>query len=187
MPTQPTYTWTHVKAQLKDLQKDDFLLLLHDLYALNADNRLFLTTRLLAGTPAEMVAPYRKAISQVFNPDRGLHSQQLRVARKAVNDFKKLCHDPLPVIDLMLFYVEEGASCARTYGNLDSAVYQSLASVYLEAAKRTADLADPATTEGLRPRFAQLVRDAAALGWGLHEELINTYLSYLPPDDDESL
>ena len=68
MPTQPTYTWTHVKAQLKDLQKDDFLLLLHDLYALNADNRLFLTTRLLAGTPAEMVAPYRKAISQVFNP-----------------------------------------------------------------------------------------------------------------------
>ena len=57
-----------MKARLKDLQQDDFLLLLHDLYALNADNRLFLTTHLLAGTPTEMVAPYRKAISQVFNP-----------------------------------------------------------------------------------------------------------------------
>ncbi|WP_423225855.1 hypothetical protein [Candidatus Amarolinea aalborgensis] len=68
MPTKLTYTWTHVKARLKDLQPDDFLLLLHDLYALNADNRLFLTTRLLGGTPTEMVAPYRTAISQVFNP-----------------------------------------------------------------------------------------------------------------------
>ncbi len=68
MPTQPTYTWTHVKAQLKDLQKDDFLLLLHDLYALNADNRLSLTTRVLAATPAAMVARYRKAIFQEFNP-----------------------------------------------------------------------------------------------------------------------
>ena len=68
MPTKLTYTWTHVKARLKDLQPDDFLLLLHDLYALNADNRLFLTTRLLGGTLTEMMAPYRKAISQVFNP-----------------------------------------------------------------------------------------------------------------------
>lgn len=187
MPKQSTYTWTHVNARLRNLEKGDFLLLLHDLYALNADNRLFLTTRLLTGTPAEMVAPYRKAISQVFNPDRGLPSLQLRVARKAVNDFKKLCHDPLPVIDLMLFYVEEGVTCARSYGNLDLPVYRSLASVYLEAAERTANLGDPATTEGLRPRFAQLVRDAADLGWGLHDELINIYLSYLPPDDDESI
>lgn len=91
MPKQPTYTWTHVKAQLRNLEKDDFLRLLHDLYALNADNRLFLTTRLLAGTPAEMVAPYRKAISQVFNPDRGHPSLQLGAARKALNDFKKAC------------------------------------------------------------------------------------------------
>lgn len=69
MPTRLPYTWTHVKARLKDLQPADFLLLLHDLYALNADNRLFLTTHLLvAGTPTEMVAPYRKAICQVFNP-----------------------------------------------------------------------------------------------------------------------
>jgi len=68
MPTQPTYTWTHVKARLKDLQPDDFLLLLHDLHALKADNRLFLTTRVLGGGPADMAAPCRKAISQVFNP-----------------------------------------------------------------------------------------------------------------------
>jgi len=65
MPTRLPYTWTHVKARLKDLQPADFLLLLHDLYALNADNRLFLTTRLPSATPA---APYRKAICQVFNP-----------------------------------------------------------------------------------------------------------------------
>lgn len=31
MPTQPTYTWTHVRARLKDLEKGDFLLLLRDL------------------------------------------------------------------------------------------------------------------------------------------------------------
>ena len=57
MPTQPTYTWTPVKARLKDLQPDDFPLLLHDLYPLNAYNRLFLTTHLLGATATEMAAP----------------------------------------------------------------------------------------------------------------------------------
>lgn len=97
MPKQPTYTWTHVNARLRNLEKDDFLRLLHDLYALNADNRLFLTTRLLAGTPAEMVAPYRKAISQVFNPvtiARSPHSEmrplQIRLDNPVRGDYTYL-------------------------------------------------------------------------------------------------
>ena len=182
MPKQSTYTWTHVNARLRNLEKGDFLLLLHDLYALNADNRLFLTTRLLTGTPAEMVAPYRKAISQVFNPDRGLPSLQLRVARKAVNDFKKLCHDPLPVIDLMLFYVEEGVTCARSYGNLDLPVYQSLASVYRSAAELVSEINDPAQIEAFKPRFQAIIRDTREIGWGFHDGLIDIYTNVLPTD-----
>ncbi|MFZ1597720.1 MAG: hypothetical protein WAW26_17880 [Anaerolineae bacterium] len=182
MPTQPTYTWTHVNARLRNLEKDDFLRLLHDLYALNADNRLFLTTRLLAGTPAEMVAPYRKAISQVFNPDRGHPSLQLGAARKALNDFKKACQDRLLVIDFMLFYVEQGVVCTRTYGDIDAPFYNSLLSVYRSAAELVSEINDPAQIEAFKPRFQAIIRDTREIGWGFHDGLIDIYTNVLPTD-----
>ena len=91
MSKHPTYTWTHVKARLKELQQDDFLLLLHDLYALNADNKVFLATCFFAVTPDEMAAPYRRIIRQAFSPDRCLPSLHRRAARKTLTDFRNVC------------------------------------------------------------------------------------------------
>ncbi len=46
-----TPTWSHLKPHLQRLEKQDLLLLLRDLYVLNADNKVFLSTRLLASIP----------------------------------------------------------------------------------------------------------------------------------------
>ena len=102
---------------------------------MNADNKVFLSTRLLAGTPDEISEPYRRIIRQVFNPDRGMPSFRLSAARKALNDFKKASADPLLVLDLMLFYVEQGVICTDTYGDIDEPFYDSLLSVYNSAAR----------------------------------------------------
>ncbi len=104
MPTQPPQSWSKLKTHLQHLDKEELLLLLRDLYALNADNKVFLSSRFLAATPEEMAAPYRRIIRQVCNPDRGMPSLQLGAARKALNDFKKACADSLLLIDFMLFY-----------------------------------------------------------------------------------
>ena len=185
MPTQQTHTWSQLKTRLKDLEKDKLLLLLHDLYDLNADNRLYLSTRFLAGTSEEMVAPYRRIIQRVLNPDRGVPSLNLSAARKALNDFKKLCTDTPAVIDLMLFYVEQGVICTRTYGDIDAPFYDSLISVYSSAAELTTKTDNPALTAALRPRFEELVRDVEDLSWGIHDNLMDIYWNVLLQGEDE--
>ena len=48
MSTQSAHPWSHLKPHLQRLDKDALVLLLRDLYALNADNKVFLSTRFLA-------------------------------------------------------------------------------------------------------------------------------------------
>ncbi|MFZ1238844.1 MAG: DUF6155 family protein [Anaerolineae bacterium] len=183
-PTQSRQSWSHLKTHLSRLDKDDFLLLLHDLYALNADNKVFLATRFFAATPDEMAAPYRRIIQQVFNPDRGMPSLQLGAARKALNEFKKACADPLLVIDFMLFYVEQGVTCTNSYGDIDAPFYQSLFSVYRDAAELTRHLANPALIEQFRPRFTKIIRDLSNVGWGIQDAMVETYWDRLPETEN---
>ena len=179
--TSPS-SFSHLKPHLQRMEKEELLLLLRDLYALNADNKVFLSTRVLAATPVEMAEPYRKAIRKVFNPERGLPSLKLSEARKALNDFKKACADPIAVIDLMLFYVEQGVICTKTLGDIDGPFYASLASVYHSAAELAGSVADLTVIDQFQPRFVKIVRDTSRMGWGLHDELQEIFTTILPPD-----
>jgi hypothetical protein len=183
MPTRtPTQSWSHLKPHLQRLEKEELLRLLHDLCALNVDNKVFLNSRFLAATSEEMAEPYRKIIRQVFNPNRGLPSFKLGAARKALNDFKKACADPVAVVDLMLFYVEQGVICTRTYGDIDEPFYASLASVYRSAAELTAGIADLTLVDQFYHRFDGIVRDTSPIGWGLQEEFQDIFATVLPAE-----
>ncbi len=153
-----------------------------DLYALNADNKVCLATRFLAATPEEMTAPYRRIIRQVCNPDRGMPSLQLGAARKALDDFKKACADPVRVIDFMLFYVEQGVICTNSYGDINAPFYESLLSVYRSAAELTSQLGDLAVIAQFRPRFEKLIQDTGNIGWGFHDGMVDIYWTFLPSD-----
>ena len=169
----PTQSWSRLKPQLQRLEKDELVQLLRDLYALNADNKVFLTTRFLAATPEEVAEPYRKIIRQVFNPGRsGFPSLEIGVARKALNDFKKACADPLAVIDFMLYYVEQGVICTNTYGDIHASFYSSLLSVYRNATELVAKTDDPDVIELFHPRFHDIIRDTGQIGWGFHDGIL---------------
>jgi hypothetical protein len=176
----PTLTWSHLKPHLQRLEKDELLALLRELYGLNADNKAFLATRLLQASSDAIAEPYRKVVRQVFNPDRGFPSLQLSTARKALNDFKKACNDPLLLIDFMLFYVEEGVTCTRTYGDISAPFYSSLLSVYRSAAELTSALKTPDLMDPFQPRFQGIIDDTRDIGWGFHDGLIDIYTSVLP-------
>ena len=92
---------------------------------------------------SEQPVPAPECYLQAFNPDRGLTSLKLSAARKALNGFKKACADPIAVIDLMLFYVEQGVVCTNTYGDIDGPFYDSLISVYEAAARLVSELKLP--------------------------------------------
>jgi hypothetical protein len=178
MPTQPSHAWSSLKPHLKELDKDALILLLRDLHALNVENRLFLAARFQTATVDELAEPYRAVISAAFTPPH----LDVRAARQAVNDFQKLLHEPLPVIDLLLFYVEQGVLCTTTYGDIGAAFYDSLDAAFLRAARMAAELADPATITALRPRFAAIADAVGNVGWGMYEAMQNTYQNIFPPE-----
>jgi hypothetical protein len=182
MPTQSTPTWSHLQPHLQRLDKAALVDLLRDLHELNADNRTFLAARFLATTPSEAAAPYRRIVRQVFNPSRGAPSLHLDAAAKALRDFRKLCADPMAVIDFMLFYVEQGVICTNSYGDIDAPFYENLLSVYSSAAELAGSQTD-AVIEQLRPRFAKIVPDTGKIGWGFHEGLEQIYWDLLPEPD----
>lgn len=182
MPTKPP-TWTQLKEQLNHYEKPELLRLLQELYQLNTDNKLFLATRLIQVDPNELAEPYRKAIQAEFNPRRGFPRLNLRSARKAINDFKKACANPAAVADLMIFYVEQGVICTRTYGDIDERFYASLESVYAEAINVITQSNDSVMLEYFRPRMQQIVYNTRNIGWGFHDELSRLYQEeYLPAE-----
>ena len=176
----PTQSWSHLKSHLQRLEKDELVQILRDLYRLNADNKVFLTTRFLSTTPDEMAEPYRKIVRKVFNPEGpGFPSLQLGLARKALNDFKKACADPIAVIEFMLFYVEQGVICTNTYGDIDAPFYSSLFSVYRNATDLVAEIDDPAVIEPLHARFLTIIRDSDRIGWGFYDGIVEASTAIL--------
>ena len=121
-----------------------------------------------------------RSSARCSTPNGASPSLKLSAARQALNDFKKACNDPLLLIDLMLFYVEEGVVCTRTYGDISAPFYQSLLSVYRSAAELTSGIKDPRLMDPFKPRFQAIIRDTPMIGWGFPDGLIDIYTSVLP-------
>jgi hypothetical protein len=177
MSNHPKFTWSQVKERLDLMEKRELLRLLRDLFELNVDNKFFLAARVFTDSPDVVVEPYRRVIRQVFNPEQGLPSLELRKARKALSDFQKTGAPPLATIDLMIFYVEQGLICTLSYGDIDEAFYTSLESVFALAAQAVNRLDEPALAEEMRPRFTNIVRKSSGTGWGFHDTLQEIYYS----------
>ncbi len=182
MDKQKSPTWSQVKKQLAQLEAKDLLDIIGELYKLNQDNKVFLSSQWGQGTAEVLVEPYRRAIKREFNPDRGFPRIKVGAARKALNNFKKSSADPLAVVDLMIFYVEQGVICTNNYGDIDENFYSSLESVYAEAVALLLRLGSRELIEQFRPRLKRIVSDTSGIGWGFHDQLSDIYYSEYPPE-----
>ncbi|MFN8486623.1 MAG: DUF6155 family protein [Caldilineaceae bacterium] len=181
MPTEAKPpTWTTIKRALADLDQAALIELVRDLYQLNNDNKVFLSTRFTSVDVQTLAEPYRKAIREQFNPARGFPKLNLRSARKALNDFKKACSDPTAVADLLIYYVEQGVICTKNYGDIDENFYSSLESVYDEAITVIVKQNDAALAEQFYARMRRIVRDTSGMGWGFHDYLAEEFHSRYP-------
>jgi hypothetical protein len=176
-------TWATVKRALADLDQAALLDLVRQLYQLNNDNKVFLSSRFTTVDVETLAEPYRKTIREQFNPTRGFPKLNLRAARKALNDFKKACSDPAAVADLLIYYVEQGVICTKNYGDIDENFYSSLESVYSEAIDVILKQDAAALAEQFYPRMRRIVRDTSNIGWGFHDFLQDEFHSRYPSVD----
>ena len=181
MPSNPS--WSRIRSHLLTLNKDDLLKVIQDLYQLNNDNKVFLNSHLGMGDPETLAQPYRKTIKQVFNPDRGFPSLSLRAARKALNDFRKASANPGAIVDMMLYYVEQGVACTNEYGDINEAFYNSLEGVFEDAVGLINKTGSPEMTEAFRSRVEQIIKDTSGIGWGFHDFISDVYQVQYPSED----
>lgn len=125
---------------------------------------------------AEVLEKYKKIIKNEFFPARGFGKVRLSIARKAVNDFKKITNSKTELADIMLFYVENGVEYTNDYGDIDEAFYSSMESVYESALSHI-------SKSNLEDEFYEccdcVVSATSGIGWGFHDGLCDIFYTYL--------
>jgi hypothetical protein len=132
----------------------------------------YYSTQLGHGYSEDLLEKYKTVIRKEFFPTRGFGSARLSIARKAINDYKKVSRNLLGLIDLMLFYVEMGVRYTNEYGDINEAFYNSMESVYDGVLKLI-------TVNGLQDHYQtrsrKIVTDTRGIGWGFHDALSDMY------------
>jgi hypothetical protein len=161
-------TLTQLKKHLKDASKEDLIEDIAVLFKSQPAVKDYFALKLNPEGGSAIAESYKKKIENEFFPTRGLGRARLSIARKAVNDFKKVCTMPIAVADIMVFYVEQGVRFTREYGDINESFYNSMESMYDEALKLICRCKLQAEFE---ERCRGIVDDTSGMGWGFHDGL----------------
>jgi len=121
----------------------------------------------------EILKRHKQKIRNEFFPPRGFGKLNLREAKKAISDFKKICPDKTLEIELMLFYVENCVEFTAEFGDISETFYNSAESVYGQVVK-----AINCEGEIMYDKFAERLQNAAenaCEGWGFRDALMDIY------------
>ncbi len=118
---------------------------------------------------------YKRRIKREFFPERGFGGGRPSVGKAPILQFIKISSSPDKLIDLMLYYVEQGVKYTLVYGDINEPFYESIESVY----KDSLDLIKENNLyEQFRIRCKKVKTDTRGMGWGFGdyiEELFEKY------------
>lgn len=182
--------WSAVRQEIISLEKPALLSLVKDLYESASINRDFIQARFNSGeAAAEALEKYRNKIVEQFYPLRGEPKLKLGEARKAIRDYRKATGNLLGTMDLMMTYVENGASFTHDYGDIDERFYDSVESVLGEL-----DALFRAKGQEFYPQFSERLEKVAEMssrvGWGFGDfvsDIVIQLYTDLGDDEDEEL
>ncbi len=114
-----------MNQELKQLGKEELYSLILELSSLKKENAEFVRLKLQSGTE-EAVTYYKKKIRNTLWQEK----INLREARKAITDFKKISKAPELLLELMVFYVEMGVEIGEKYGDMYESFYFSMETMF---------------------------------------------------------
>lgn len=178
-------TNTQIKKLLQEFSNGELITLITDITGACPQAQEFLTVKFPSGDNLSGVLDkYKQKVEYEFYPKRGFGRLNLREAKKAISDFKKLCNDKAMVIDLMLFYVENCVAFTNDFGDINENFYNSACSVYGSVVKEI-NSGDITLYEIFADRLKKAARNACE-GWGFQDEMMDLYINiaWLNEDDD---
>lgn len=180
--TKKSRNWSEIKSVLSSKDKPELLSALADLYKLSEGNREFLHTRFAPSTSS--LDSYKKIIQSSMYPDvRKNKPIQIAKGKKAITDYAKASGDKLGELDLMIYFVEMGNQFTVDIGDLYSAFYDSLLSVYEKAVERVKKLA-PDQASDFKERLRKVMESGSGIGWGYADGLSDAYYTAWPDEEE---
>ena len=167
---------TKLSADLKNglfsLSAEQLCAIILDFAKMKKENAEWLEMRLKGrgDFPAAM-AHYKKKIRGALFSEK----INLRAARQAVLDFRRLKPELLPLLDMMISYVEIGIEVENEYGDLYEVFYSSIESMYISALRLLK--VNPALLPEFKPRIEKIISESAE-GWG-HRDTLKDYYEML--------
>jgi len=167
---------TEVKSILKQQSKEELIELIIDSYKTIPQLKEYITVKYSNEETIEQIFKvYKYKVHDVFFSKNMKAQFKIGEAKKAVNDFKRLCSDEKLVIDLMLYYVEMGVEFTNTYGDINESFYNSVGSMYEAIVKSINKHKNSDIFVSLRDRLKNVVDNTREMGWGFHDALEQYY------------
>lgn len=164
-----------MNKELKKLGKEELYSLLLGLASLTKENADFLQLK-LQNKPEEALVYYKKKIKDSLWSER----TNLGEARKAISDFKKISKASEHLLELMVFYVENGVELGEEYGDMYEAFYSSMEAMFKQIIKMLND------NIKLIPQFKgrlDSIIDRSCEGWNHRDTLIDIYEELAEKED----
>jgi hypothetical protein len=164
--------WRQVRPRTKALEKSVLEDILGGLWALSAENREFIESRLaLHGRADDVQMTFKKLIDREFDMSR--HDAPLRIsrARKAIHDYGKATGDGQGTLELLVHLIEKGTAFTLEYGDIDERFYNGLELAFEEIVSRLSGGEGSVWLAVFRPRLAKVVDSASDIGWGYGDAL----------------
>ncbi len=167
---------SEMKSEIKKLDKKELARMLAELADFKPENGVWLKTRLYGPKLESSLEFYKNRVKDAFF---GKAAPSLKLARNALNDYKKVSGDQENSIDLMVFYVESGTELTLKYGDMWGAFYTSLENVYVDVLKTLAKPENKHLIDKFKLRLKVLVEKTEDMGWGYGDTLSDYYEEYL--------
>ncbi len=161
-----------LKKYLKDCPKEELLSDISELIKRFPQVKDYYQLKLNPQSESEISTKYKKIIEDEFFPSRGYGRARLSVAKKAISEYKKVCIAEKGLIDMMLFYVEQGVKFTNAYGDIDESFYYSIEGMYEKA---ISGIMKTGLEETYEERCRKIVEDTSNIGWGFHDNLSDMY------------
>jgi hypothetical protein len=169
-------TWTDLKRKLADLDRQELLNLVKDLYAAHKDNQVFLHARFALGK--DVLQPYKDTIERWVCPDP-MRDQGISVskAKKAISDYKKAVGQPEGLAELAVFYCESCMNLLNFCGMDDEGYFYALENMFRQALKAIVALG-PKQQGPFIQRLELVRQDSYSWGWDVGEEMEDMMVEY---------
>lgn len=162
--------WSEAKRVLQKKDKDELVEYMKRLFNLSAENKSFFEANLGA---SESISPayYKREISKSVNPHYS-SPVDFKRGRKAIASYKKAAPDDLwGRVDLMMYFVEQGAEFTLEYGDIDGPFYDSLSRMINSIVDLSSQLSSVEYAH-LAKRFDELDdRTYNRIGWGFSDHI----------------